>query len=388
MPPQKPEPEDSDASTRQVNNILRNLRGEHFRHARNVQGTPASSISLAAHAHNQPTLPISLIYPSPAPNATGSNRAQPTRSTWIAGPSPPRSWRSPASASVSEASRSRDTTEFKADTENDTNSAAWRERALSLVFSPDITSSPSSAESTHLRAALHPDQGTAPPLTLICLRLILAACPGSDLVEIIPYIPAHLRRALLRYTAVHAPLSQVVLDALCDVNGHVDGELIIVGPRASLHRNAFRKESAIVPASNDESTNEGGSDSQSWDSAPIQDTDPPPLFSLSLLSTLLSVPTFLALPPTITHLALLNIPFQVPLQRLPTICPLLVLLDLSYNSWLSPKAGPRILEEVGWGRLRRLEVLGLRGCLVTSKLLVEVNRGRWEDVKVIRYDGT
>ncbi|KAF9218095.1 hypothetical protein BS17DRAFT_792042, partial [Gyrodon lividus] len=356
-------------------------RGEHFRHARNVQGTPVSSNSFSSHAHNQPTLPVNLIYPSKAPE-TGA-RAQ-ARGTWIAGPRPPRSWRLPASSSssfLSTSSRPKDSTELETNVNvDDTNTSAWRERALSLVFSSDIKLSPSS----NSRGQIYPNSDRVPPLTLLCLRLILAASPGRDLLEVTRYVPSHLRHALLRYTAVHTPLSQVELDALCDGTGHVNGELIVVGPRTSLHRDTFRKCHNGAFEGNDDSQS-CDDVSTSWDSA--QDSDLLSLLSLSILSTLLSIPTFLALPPTITHLALVNIPYQVPLQRLPTICPLLVLLDLSYNIWLSSSISPdigRILEEVEWGRLRKLEMLGVRGCLVTSKALVEVNRARWKDVKVIR----
>ncbi|KIJ04844.1 hypothetical protein PAXINDRAFT_94222, partial [Paxillus involutus ATCC 200175] len=266
------------------------------------------------------------------------------------------------------------------------NTPAWRELALSLVFSPDITSS--LGPSSNFRGTNYPDSGRVPPLTLLCIRIILAASSGPDLIEITPYIPPHLRHALLRYTAVHAPLSQAMLDALCDGTGHVNGELIVVGPRTSLHRNAFRKSQGGI-----NNALEGSDDSEAWDDVSTswdsaQDIDPPPLFSLTILSGLLSIPTFLTLPPTITHLALLNIPYPVPLQRLPTICPLLVLLDLSYNIWLSPSASPNkggriLLEEVEWRKLRKLEMFGVRGCLVTTKVLVEVNRARWKDVKVI-----
>ncbi|KIJ06371.1 hypothetical protein PAXINDRAFT_20438, partial [Paxillus involutus ATCC 200175] len=227
-----------DTSVRQVNNILRNLRGEQFRHARNAQGTPASSTSLLPHAHNQPTLPVNLIYPSQTPEST---RSQASRGTWIAGPRPPRSWLSSPSSSSSSSSSSRpkDRSGLETDADDIINTPAWRELALSLVFSPDITSS--LGPSSNFRGTNYPDSGRVPPLTLLCIRIILAASSGPDLIEITPYIPPHLRHALLRYTAVHAPLSQAMLDALCDGTGHVNGELIVVGPRTSLHRNAFRK---------------------------------------------------------------------------------------------------------------------------------------------------
>ncbi|KIK92406.1 hypothetical protein PAXRUDRAFT_577828 [Paxillus rubicundulus Ve08.2h10] len=372
MAQHKTSPE-NDTSVRQVNNVLRNLRGEQFRHARNAQGTPASSSQLSSHTHNQRTLPFNLIYPS----QTLETSTRSVGNTWVAGPGPPRSWLSPPYSSAS--SRPKDSSRLEIGADDITNTPAWRELALSLMFSPDIASS--LRPSSNFRGTIYPNSRRVPPLAFLCLRLILVASSGPDLVEITPYIPPHLRHALLRYTAVHAPLSQVMLDALSDRTGHVNGELIVVGPRTSLHRNSFQKSQDGINGaieSNDVST--------SWDSA--QDIEPPPLLSLAVLSSLLSIPTFLTLPPTITHLALINISYPVPLQRLPTTCPLLVLSDLSYNIWLSASAsagrgGRTLLEEVEWGKLRKLEMFGVRGCLVTSKVLLEINRARWKDVKVI-----
>ncbi|KAF8136783.1 hypothetical protein EV363DRAFT_1545698 [Boletus edulis] len=329
---------ESDVPVKQVNNILQNLRGEHFRHVRNVQGNPVSSTSLS-HAHNQPTLPINLIYSSPAPTTSPS---------WVPGPNPPRSWRLPATSTPSSTllpSKAKSGV-------NITNTTAWRERALLPLFSADVTSSSGSARSR----LIYPDPSPIPQLTLLCLQLIRSTVPGTDLAEVVPFMPPHLRRALLRYTAIHAPLSQTELDALCQGTTHVDTELIVVGPHNILH----------------------SPPSESWDV----------LRSLAILSSRLSTATMLAFPPTITHLALIHMPNRISLQRLPTICPLLVFLDLSYNTWLYTvqpvDRGTPMLEEVEWGKLRRLEVIGLRECPVTTKVLLGLNRGRWEDVRVIQ----
>jgi len=120
-----------------------------------------------------------------------------------------------------------------------------------------------------------------------------------------------------------------------------------------------------------------------WDTVQTQDNEPTELRSLAVLSSPLNAVTLLAFPPTITHLALLDVPYRIPIQRLPTICPLLVFLDLSYNIWLSTQM---VEDEIKWGRLRRLEVVGLRQCFVkvTPRVLLELNRGRWEDVRVIQ----
>lgn len=393
MAPQKTAPGQGDVPVRQVNNILHNLRsvffivlvyltepsvhrGEHFRHAQNVQGKHSSSLS--SHPHNQPTLPIDLIYPSPAPA---------TSRPWIPGPSPPRSWRSPTTSTPLP-------TKVRSDMNVATDTPAWREHALSLLFSADVTpasSSPESARSRPIYPNPNPSSRT-PQLTLLCLQLIRATCPGADLAQVVPYIPLHLRRVLVRYAAIQAPLSQIELDALCKGTTHVDTELIVVGPYNTLRGNVLRKNDPTTINVHRDDTGAGGHrDSEpdgSWDAVQTRDSEPLALRSLAVLSSFLSASTVLAFPPTITHLALVNIPVRISLQRLPTICPLLVLLDLSYNRWLYTAEvadrGRPMLEEVGWGKLRRLEVLGLRGYSVTPTLLLKLNKGRWEDVRVVK----
>ena len=372
---------------KQVNNILQNLRlvflcslntsheticrGEHFRHARNVQGKPVSSSSLSSHAHNQPTLPINLIYPSPAPVANPS---------WVPGPSPPKSWRATSTPSSLPL-----LSEVKSDVDV-ANTAAWRARALSPLFSAAITLSSECGR----HRQIFPGPGPIPQLTLLCLQLIRSACPGPDLAEVVPYIPLHLRRVFLRYTAIHAPLSQTELDALCDGTIHVDTELIVVGPgpHSILRGSSLRTNDHITDSHRDDPSELDGGPGESWDTAPTQDSESLALRSLAVLSSPLSAATMLALPPTITHLALINIPHRISLQRLPTICPLLVFLDLSYNMWLHAfqvtAKGVPLLEEIEWTKLRRLEVVGLRECPVTPKVLLELNRGRWEDIKIIQ----
>ncbi|KAF8557318.1 hypothetical protein OG21DRAFT_1407464, partial [Imleria badia] len=336
-------------------------RGEHFRHARNVQGKPASvsSSSLSYyHAHNQPTLPINLIYPSPAPA---------TSSSWVPGPSTPRSWRS----------------DVKSDVGITNTGAAWRKRALSPLFYTGVIPSSSLSESARSRS-IYPDPSPIPQLTLLCLQLIRSACSGADLAEVVPYIPLHLRRVLLRYTAIHAPLSQTELDALCQGTTHVGTELIVVGPHNSVRGSSFRKNDHTAHVHHDDPSDP----SESWDAVQTQDSESLALRYLAILSSPLSAATMLTFPPTITHLALINIPHRISLQRLPTICPLLVFLDLSYNAWLyalqAVGTETPMLEELEWGKWRRLEVVGLRECPVTPKVLLELNRGRWEDVRVIR----
>ena len=137
-------------------------RGEHFRHARNVQGKPASSSLLSYHAHNQPTLPINLIYPSRAPE---------TRPSWVPGPSPPRSWRLPPTSTPSSTLLP---SEAKSDIDI-TNTAAWREGALLPLFSTGVTTSSSSLESARSRL-IYPDLAQSH-------RWLFSVCSSSELLS-------------------------------------------------------------------------------------------------------------------------------------------------------------------------------------------------------------
>ena len=329
-----------------------------------MQRAPAS-IPTPTHVHNYPTLPINLIYPSAEdcrqnagvarpPSTTGHHST--TRPIWVAGPDPPRSWMTP-SPKIKEAHSS-----------PDINSPAWREHAL-FLHGDASAGSPGSASLRNLR------KGEFPTLVLLSLHVIRMKCSGSEFAEIMPYIPPHLRRGLLRHSAINYPLSQVELNAICGDEGHADGELVVVGPHAMLPSDHFRR-----MHSSRESMPEA--EESAWDSLATQGSESSVLFSLTLLSTPLTF-ALSDLPPTITCLALINIPKPVSLQRLPSYCPLVSLLDLSYNSWLNPTSGEKLIEDYPWTKLHYLKVLGLRGCHVTSTLLSQVNRGRWDDVNVI-----
>lgn len=363
----------------QVNSILRDLRGEDFRRARNLQRSPAT-IPPSTTAHSQRTLPFDVIFSYQFPGT--SDRSHQHRETRIAGPRPPQSWRKQSSPTPTTTTSGEATHGEKG---VDKNTPAWREMALSPILCECPTSVPSPHD--------YPHPVPVPPLIQLCIHIILATCGGEDLADLVPDIPVHLRRAFMRYAAVHMPLSVPELEAVCDGHGSADGDLIVVGPRASLRRDWFQKttegerpgETAQGPSVH-LTPQECSDDAEgTWDDTLSLDTEPVSPTMLSFVSTLLTVPTFLALPPTITHLALLNIPYQVPLQRLPTICPLLVFLDLSYNDWLSRSSskGNQILMSMAWHKLHHLQVLGLREFSVAFTLLVEINRGRWQDVRII-----
>lgn len=316
---------------------------------------------------------------------------------------------------------------------DDKNTPEWRQKVLSVLFTQSSLHEDDPAVESDSEANTYPSRSReekgsqanalarmeVPPLVELCLEALLDYCRGRYFAEVlVPCLPYHLRRVLLRWTAVHAPLPTTKLFALCEPEGHVSGELIIVGPQASLPSDFF---SADTDEHADEQTNthveknqdnasdtvepESESDGDSWESSGSADDIDSSLHTLALVTTPLPANMLFSLPPTITHLALLALPAPVPIHRLPRICPLLEVLDLSHNSWLSHvqvvsseesgrfvsvqgdgKGGERMVERVEWSRWTRLRVLGLRECNVGENVVAKVNKGRWTDVEIIGVD--
>lgn len=359
-------------------------------------------LSTSHHVHNTPTLPINLDWPSSSlslsspssslspeyridrlhAGTTRSPLALPTlvypetitaAGDVVAGPIP-KSWAAakPNKCVVNDPRK-------------------WRIDALSVVLSRLPSGSnllPSDFSSENI---------LPPPLTLLCFRVLLSSYSDVEFAEhVIPYLPPHLRRDLLRYTAVHSPLPNSKLYALCEPEGHCDGELIVVGPRATLRSNHFRRtpvlnlhyceedieDSKVLDSVSDESV-----DSvvvEDWDTLHEDQSSHPPLQTFILISSHISAATLLTLPPTIVHLALINLPSPVPLHRLPGICPLITVLDVSYNKWLVQVIeGRTALEKIIYSRWTGLKVLVLRGCSLTRSIQ-SINRGRWIDVEIIQ----
>ena len=107
--------------------------------------------------------------------------------------------------------------------------------------------------------------------------------------------------------------------------------------------------------------------------------------TLIILSTAVPVNMLLAFPPTLTHLALLALPTSTHIFRLPRICPLIEVLDISYNKWLTqPHAGNEsVLQRIEWDRWSRLRVVGLKGTGVGEEIMPHINKGRWVDVDIV-----
>jgi hypothetical protein len=269
--------------------------------------------------------------------------SQKVQSTY-AGPAPPKSWTSDKSQ------------------QDQRETAAWRSQALSLAAS-------------HIVGFIDPSQ--PPSLALICLKILLAKCTPTEIREdIAPLVPVHLRRDFIRYYAIHFPLSDWKLDVLFHPDGHADGEILVVGPKVSLRDDYFLRGSHEVQSNPRHPRPE-----EDWESDGLSVK---PLQSLLMVSTRLSASTLLTLPPTLTHVALIDIQNAIPLHRFPKICPLLEFLDLSYNRWLEqPGEGISMLDRVEWSRWTHLRVLGLRDCHLPEDILQKVNRGRWDDVAIV-----
>ncbi|KAG7092562.1 hypothetical protein E1B28_008911 [Marasmius oreades] len=335
------------ARSREVNDMLRNLRGEQFRQSQNKRKSRTHVSSSTTFARNSPSLPLEVISLSlDLDPTTGTfkiaEKADSSTSTTFSkysGPAPPKSWSSTRAS------------------EDVGSGLIWRRRALSLIF-----------------RGWKPLSELVLPLTLICLSQVLSYTTTPEFVdEVVPCIPPHLRVELLRYSAIFNPLCNARLSSMIGAEGHVEGELIVVGPNASLSEEHFLH---VTPGLRSFPQHD-------WDS---DDPVPNPLRLFALVLTKLATSTLLTLPPTITHMALIKLPTPIPLHRLPLVCPLLEVLDLSYNTWLCPPSDEMLksLERLDWARWRHLQVLGIRECFMPEETIVSVNRGRWDDVELIQ----
>lgn len=299
--------------------------------------------------YNKPTLPIRLTAPDVIETDEPELIAQPSVLPTYSGPAPPRSWK-PSYEIL------------------DSNSIEWRKRALSIAAS-------------HLGKFVTTPR--VPSLALLCLQMILSSSTNTleFRQDIVSFIPPHLRRDVIRYCAIHAPLPTWTLYALLD-HGNADGEMLIMGPAASLRDHSFIREGVHDEEVENSPENIARRPPHDWET---EDDSVAPLTSLLLISTRLPTSTMLSFPSTITRMALVNLPYAIPLHQLPKTCPLLIVLDLSYNAWLKNpgKEEHQSFAKIAWSRWSHLEVLGLRDCNISVALLNKINEGRWDDVIII-----
>ncbi|CAL1704648.1 unnamed protein product [Somion occarium] len=369
--------------SREVTNLLHTLRGEHFRHAQNIldRGSPSrTSRTISQHATIKHSLPISQIFGSIAeiPSiSSGEGSRHPSEEPVTRTPS-----------------RGETSTDIQFE---ERGTPAWRERVLSLLFAqvplrevePYDESDVSNEHHDYEDATFGSSHKRIPPLIELCLQVLLDYCRGRHFSEIlVPCLPPHLRHVLLRWTAVHSPLPSSKLFALCEPDGHVNGELIVVGPQAALPADYFASADESERTKRDvidDEDIERPSDEESWESSGSSEEQSQPLNTLALVTTPLPATTLFSLPPTLTHLALLGLPSPTPIHRLPRV----VSSEESgrfVSVQGSGRGGERMIERVEWSRWTRLKVLGLRECGIGENIVSKVNKGRWTDVEVIGVD--
>lgn len=302
-------------SSSKIVDTIHTLRGEYYRHIRNEKRLPAT---VEIKTYNRATLPANLLADSPYCESSHPPRPHnPREALFVA---------------------------KRVDRPNPTSSSRSTAELLSFCL-------PGSS--------LEPK---VPPLSLLCLQLLIKTYSLSD--DVLPFIPTHLRRDLLRWATIHHPLTNPQLDALCSPDGHVAGELMIVGPNASVRDDLFE---SLQP-------------SEEWE----EDDRAAPLIHTFILASAHLSPS-INLPASLTRLGLVNILTPVSLHRLPTACPLLEHLDLSYNVWLvAEKEARERLGKVTWSRWHHLQELGVKECYFDPDMIAEVNRGRWDDVQVVK----
>ncbi|EKM55340.1 uncharacterized protein PHACADRAFT_94269, partial [Phanerochaete carnosa HHB-10118-sp] len=348
-------------------------RGEQFRHQQNLLRSPSH---IPTSLQTKPTLPLAQIFGTGSGSSDAGMRPQVTLvegvptyaypNGAVPGPRPPRSW-------------------MLLFDEGERREPKWRAIALRLLFEdlrvpPWVCDVREEGEGGYM----------VPPLALECARMLLEAYGDTeDWAEVARYIPAHVRRDLVRWYAVRKPLGNATLYTLYGEEAHAEGELLVVGPEATLRRVALVKgkqtNRRMQPAQSTEREEATWDEFDSWDEPGDTTT---PLTTFALVMTPLPNELLTYLPPTLTHLALLALPQPVRVYRLPEISPLLETLDLSYNDWLSNNGSTAegSLERVPWRRWQRLRVLGLRVCGIGADIATKVNVERWTDVEIVGLD--
>jgi hypothetical protein len=222
-------------------------------HGRSVAALPPSDLGNFTRG---PTLPISLIY---GPRSSSHLGIGPFAGAQSSHPS--RSLSTPGTT--------------QRDGNDERVGRAWRVKALTLMFSrlpsgynpithrlargninDEVDDTIGKIHGCAITSSeMNQDRTSAAiePLTILCLHALFfppddVGVDDAELDELVlPYLPTHVRRDLMRLRAVEAPLTNARLHVLCNnPEGHIESELIIVGPHASLHRDYFRRHNQII----------------------------------------------------------------------------------------------------------------------------------------------
>ncbi|KAF8518808.1 hypothetical protein BU17DRAFT_90564 [Hysterangium stoloniferum] len=406
----------SSSNPDQVTSRLHTLRGEAYRHQRNLQNIRVSSSS--ASTHRGPSLPPTLYtYTSETddpevslPYNANANLASIPSPRKAAGPPPPRSW-VPSTTGGEQGNGSRSSSE-------------WRGKALELIF----RHSPTTASLSTSPLCLPTSPPRIPSLLHLTLHVLLFHHDGIP-PSLLRLLPRHILREYVRFSAVHFPLPKEAMEVLWGMG--CDGEVMVIGPgspSAALEATKARSAgSSIADTDTDTATTTTTKATAEavppdWDAASLDDIDtdaddvsldttPTLPHTFIALSTTFT-PTHLSqLPTTLSHLALINVP-RVPVHLLPAQVPFIEVLDLSFNAWLGEDikgstgpltasgivALPPLLHRIEWRKWGGLRVLGLRGCGLgidygvdagqdedeyLRELRRRVNKGRLGDVAIV-----
>jgi len=370
-------------------------------------------VTSSASTHRRPSLPpASYTYTSETgdpevslPYHANTTAAPISSSRKAAGPPPPRSWVPSKTGGSSEQGR-----DYRSSSE-------WREKTLELIFHH------SSPTVSYVTPAYQPTSPRIPSLLHLTLHVLLFHHDGIP-VSCLRFLPGHILREYVRYSAVYMPLLKEAMEVLWGIG--CDGEVIVIGPGEagspsvalaatnalwvgpSISNTTTKAKLAAVPTDWDASSLD---DIDTYVEDVSLDTTPTLPHTFVALSTTLTQTHLSQLPKTLTHLALIDVP-RLPIHLLPAQVPFIEVLDLSFNVWVGegigvskgivPASGivglPPVLHRIEWRKWGRLRVLGLRGCGLgiipeadagqdedkhLKELSRRVNRGRLVDVEIV-----
>ncbi|CUA73799.1 hypothetical protein RSOLAG22IIIB_01316 [Rhizoctonia solani] len=348
----------------QVNTLIAKSRREHALHSRSQHHGPAPTtlFSTLALGHQL------RVYPR----------------TRVAGPPPPRSWAYPTSTSVRSDISSGATPD-----------AQWRAHAMRWIFlhldQPGLI--PHSVSHVD-EGQSGPDALKIPTLREMCVRALISSLQTSDAETqptihesvLDPDLPEHLRRFIVRYSAIHFPLPWPALAQLWGIESGeqgADGEVIFVGRDAggsTLPSSVIKN--ILVPPHEPDTQSGDDEDYPAWDTEEY--TSAPPL--KAFISIAYPITKYLtSFPPTITHLALIAIPLdrdvtpRIVMSRLSNGLRLLEALDLSCNPWLVADAINAVDWSTRWLRLRFVAFINCQNLKDFDSLSGVINNKRnWE----------